>query len=376
MNKIKDEIQQEILDSIPSNPHGILNLAPRVGKTKLAISLIKRDKAKKVLWVTPSTQLRDKDIPEEFGRWKAKTFLNNTTIICYSSLEKHKGSYDVIILDEYQNITPANSTPLFDGSIKYNRIICLSGSHPKHEEKQEILDNLNLSIISKITIDEAIDKSLIADYNIYIVEVLMNDKDKIIKAGNKEKSWMQTEKESYTYLSKNILKPFFAIKRMRLIYDSPTKEFIAKQLCDNLKGRKLVFCSSIEQAERLGKGNTYHSRRDKTKLDAFLNQEIDELYCVRAGGTGFTYKNIDDLVIIQADSDKKGETTQKLARSLLEQGEEYKGNIWFICLVDTKDKSWLGEALTGFDKTKIKVIKSNELLYGIEQRNSRNTKET
>ena len=367
MNNIRDGTQQEILNTLPNPCHGLLNLAPRVGKSKICISLLKREKVKKVLWVTPSTKLRDEDIPNEFIKWKAKVLLNNADIICYASLEEYKGNYDVIVLDEYQYITESNSQPLLNGRIKYKRIIGLSGTHPKHIEKQDILDKLNLKILVKVRIDEAAEKGLIADYNINIVTCETNNVIKNIKAGNKEKTWMQTEREAYNYLSKNIFEPFFVIKRMRFIYDSLTKEMVAKRLISSLNGRKMVFCASIKQAERLGNGNTYHSKRNNVSLQKFINKEIDDLYCVNSGGVGFTYEGVDDFIIIQANSDKKGETTQKLARSLLNQENGYKGRIWFICLVDTKDRDWLKEALQDFDETKIKVIKSNELENGIKQ---------
>lgn len=284
-------------------------------KTKICLTQLKKEKVKKVLWVTPSTKLRDEDIPNEFIKWKAKVLLRNADIICYASLEEQIGEYDVIVLDEYQYITEANTQPLFDGSIKFKRIIGLSGTHPKHIEKQMILDRLRLSVVAKVDIDEAAEKGLIADYEINIVNCETDAINKNIKAGNKVKSWMQTEREAYAYLSRNIFKPFFSIKRLRLIYDSPTKEQVANKLISLIKGRKMVFCSSIAQAERLGKGNTFHSKRNDTKLQEFIRKEIDELYCVNSGGIGFTYEDVEDFIIIQANSDKKGETTQKLAEN-------------------------------------------------------------
>ena len=95
----RDLIQKQILDSLPNPAHGLLRLAPRVGKTKLGIEVLKREKAGKVLWVTPNTKLRDEDIPAEFKQWKATTYLKKTDIICYASLANHKGTYDKIILD-------------------------------------------------------------------------------------------------------------------------------------------------------------------------------------------------------------------------------------------------------------------------------------
>ena len=95
----RELIQQEILNNIPNPAHGLLQLAPRVGKTKLAINIIKREKPKKILWITPNTKLRDEDIPAEFKQWKATTYLKKTDIICYASLVNHTGNYDKIILD-------------------------------------------------------------------------------------------------------------------------------------------------------------------------------------------------------------------------------------------------------------------------------------
>ena len=98
--KSRNEIQQEIIDSLSIPSHGLLQLSPRIGKTKIGIELIKREKPKRVLWVTPNTKLRDIDIPAEFKTWKALTYLKKTDIICYASLASHKGEYDKIILDD------------------------------------------------------------------------------------------------------------------------------------------------------------------------------------------------------------------------------------------------------------------------------------
>lgn len=65
-NVEKNKIQKEIVEQIGVNPHGLLLLSPRIGKTKIGIDVIKKQKPKSILWITPSTKLRDKDIPEEF----------------------------------------------------------------------------------------------------------------------------------------------------------------------------------------------------------------------------------------------------------------------------------------------------------------------
>lgn len=60
--------------------------------------------------------------------------------------------------------------------------------------------------------------------------------------------------------------------------------------------------------------------------------------------------------MVQADSDKNGTTSQKIARTLLEQ-KNYKATIWVLCLVGTQDEKWIESALENFDKTKVEYIR-------------------
>ena len=96
----RENILKDILDKAKRNDVGTYLIAPRFGKTKVVIELIKKFKYKKILWVTPNTKLRGEDIPNEFIKWKAKTYLSKTNIVCYSSLIKQSGEYDLIVLDK------------------------------------------------------------------------------------------------------------------------------------------------------------------------------------------------------------------------------------------------------------------------------------
>lgn len=359
----REEIQQEIVDSLDNPCHGLLNLAPRVGKTKIGIDIIKKEKPKKVLWVTPNTKLRDVDIPKEFKKWKAKTFLNKTDIICYASMASHIGKYDKIILDEYQDLTENNAEPLFNGNIKYKTIIGLSGTHPKHKEKLDLYKKLKLEILSSMTIDEAVDKKLIAPYDIIVVECRLESNKKTIKAGNKKKPFLTTEANHYKYLTRLIniklfnretVPAFFYINRMRFIYNLDSKNEFAKKLLKKLKGRTLIFSGSIEKAEQMSK-YVFHSKTDDKYLNMFKEGEIDELSLVNSGGLGHTFTNVDNLIIVQVNSNKKGDGTQKIARSLVLQ-EGYKANIYILVAVDTVDESWKDKVLEDFNLDNVKHV--------------------
>lgn len=359
----KSNIQASIIDTLPSPCHGLLNLAPRVGKSKIAIDIIKRDKPKSILWVTPNAKLRDIDIPGEFKTWKALGYLKKTKIICYASLSEIKGKYDLIILDEYQDITENNSKVFFDESIIYKNIIGLSGTHPKHKEKLEIYKKLNLKILTSMSIDEAVENKLIAPYDITVIELRLDAREKNIEAGNKIKKFMQTEEAKYIYLTRlinskqysgQVVPKFFYLNRMRFIYNLKSKHEFAKKFINKLPGRTMVFTGSIAQAEDITK-YTYHSETDDKYYNAFIEEKIDLLACVNSGGIGSTYRNVDNFVIIQVNSNGKGDATQKIARSLVLQ-ENYKANIYILCVVGTVDENWKNEVLKSFNSANIKHV--------------------
>lgn len=363
MSEEKLIVQKELLETLPSPCHGLINVAPRVGKTKLTLDIIKRDRPKKILWVTPNTKLRDIDIPREYKLWKMLTYFKKTDIICYASLADHVGKYDMIVLDEYQDLTLNNAKPILNGNITYNTIIGLSGTHPKHKEKLDLYSKLNLKILVSMTIDEAVDKNLIAPYNITVVECKLDNKDKYILGGTKAKPFYQTEESRYRYLTRLInaklfsgqtVPKFLFLNRMRFIYNLKSKNEFAKKLLAKLPGRTLIFTGGIEQAENISK-YTYHSKTDDTNYVKFLNQEINELALVNSGGIGSTYRNVDNLIIVQVNSDEKGDATQKIARSLVLQ-EGYVANIYILIVVDTVDEGWKDKVLKGFNAEKIKHV--------------------
>ena len=321
------------------------------------------------MWVTPSTKLRDEDIPQEFVQWKAKSFLSKTDIICYSSLSKQEGVYDKIIFDEIQFITENNVQNFFNGKLKTRTILGLTGTMPEHKEKLDLIKKFRLTVLKDISIDDAVNKNVVADYKVKVLEVPLNDVDKNIKGGTKDKPFFTTEKAAYEYHSKNIAKMMFVrekqrlqfaiLNRLRFIYKSPTKLETAKHLIKYLKGRTLVFCGSIDHAEELSP-YTYHSKTNRDDLNLFLEGKVDLLACVNAGGTGFTYRNVDYFIIVQADSNKSGGFIQKLARSLLMQ-KDYTAEIWIICLQQTQDEVWVTNALKQLDQNKIEYVNIKNL---------------
>ena len=363
----REESYKKVRDNYKAGNSGIYVLPVRYGKTRLGIDISKINKAKSILWVTPSAKLANIDIHNEFIKWKSRSLLKNLVTSTYASLHKVIGSFDLIILDEIQFITENNSKNLLNGKLSYKTIVGLTGTLPEHEEKIEIYKKLNLNILEDITIDDAVDNDIIADYTINVIECNMDSSNRNIIAGPKAKPFKTTEAAQYDYLTKAVNKMMYSnrdmkfaiLKRMRAIYNSPTKLNLAKYLVNNLKGRKLIFSGGIEQADSLST-YTYHSKTDDKYLEEFLNGNIDTLSCVNAGGTGFTYTNVNHFIIVQANSNKSGEVTQKIGRALLKQ-KNYKAEVWVLCLLNTQDEKWVTNALKSFDATKINYINVKNL---------------
>lgn len=362
-NKEKSDLQKEIIESIKEGESGRFILAPRVGKTKMIIDIIKRDKPKgKILWVTPTTKLAEEDIPEEFVKWRAKRYIKNLETVTWKSLVKCEGHYDLVILDEEQFITENNISPLIKGELTYDRLISMTGTETKTQAKKDLYEELNLKVLYRLSLNKAVDIGMLSNYLIKVVMVEMDDKKNITveyknKTTKKTESFLTSEVKQYEYQCRRLEannSKFGILHRMHLIKNSPSKVGAAKYIINSLEGKKLIFASNTAQAEELS-DFVYHSKTDDADLQKFISGETDKIAMVNKGGTGYTYSLIDNLIVTQVDSDNNGLTSQKIARTLLKQ-EGYKATIWIICLKDTQDEVWLESTLQSFDKSKVEII--------------------
>ena len=328
------------------------------------IDIIKREKPKSILWVTPSAELAEVDIPKEFETWRAKKYLKCLTTVTWMSLNKIKGHFDLIVGDEEQFATENNCNGLLHQDfLTYNQIIFMTGTATKHDHKKDLYRQLNLKVLVDLSINQAVNIGLLANYTIKVLEVDLGT-EKNVPAGSKAKPFMTSEKAQYEYLTKVVQQAMFQrrkdskfriLNRMRAIKNSPSKFAATQELLKRIGGRRMIFAGSIKQAEALS-DYTYHSKTDNKCLNAFKSGELDELALVNAGGTGHTYKAVDHLILVQADSDKNGLTSQKISRTLLDQ-KDYKATIWIVCLLDTQDEKWVASTLENFDKNKVEYIR-------------------
>ena len=342
-NEYREELTKQLALKLAGGISGRIHLAPRFGKTRLIIQMLKYldGKVGSVLWVTPSRRLADVDIPVEFRKWEGNREILETTT--WASLPTRHGHYDLIVLDEEQCITERNAESLLNGSLRCNQLLAMTGTPTRDSAKLDIFNRLWLTTIMGLGIEEAVDKGILSEYKIHVVRLRMSEKEKAeYKALCSRIDGMLVYDNHY----KNLL-----LKRKRMLAKCETKGVEVMNLLHHLNGeskqRVVVFCPDIATANRLGKHHAYHSKaKDATALTNFILGITDVLYLVNTGSMGFTLPRVQNIILYQADSDRNGYTTQKMCRGLMNDG--VKTHIFIMQMEGTREEDWVRMTLENF----------------------------
>lgn len=368
VNEIKDKIQKEAVKSIYSTNTGstlkpkcraLLTMCTGSGKSRCALMFMDEIKAEKIALLVPTEKLRDDNWKQEYDDWGFTEYWDKTTRLCYASASKYSLSeYDLVILDECHRITELSYQFFIQNTI--HNIVALTATPPQELVKIQLISKMKLTVTYHLSIDDAVRLGIVADYNIDVIFTTLNSIDKVIKAGNKSKPFLQTELEAYNYFTKTInflingFKKDMAIYgRLRLLNDLPSKTKVAQRILEyfNMSNNKiLIFCGSINQAETLC-DNSFHSKSKDTGLKAFMKDEIKYLSCVKALNEGISIPNL-DIGMFVAFTSKELELTQRIGR-IIRWREGHKAKLIIICCKDTQDEIWLEKAMINIDKDKV-----------------------
>ena len=399
INKYKIAAQDKALGLTNYYNNIFLEWATGVGKSKIAIDIINSESKKtKVLLVVAELAHKD-NWKEEFNKWSLKDNID-ITIVTYHSLKNYSNkSFTYLILDEAHHTgTPIKLAIL--KTIKAKKVIALSATMPK--DKLKALEDIFGEFHNyEITLQNAIDKEILPEPTIYILETTLDpfDRDQIviIERGNKKKRvtyvdnfynrWKYlndkrkyphiklilntTAKEKYYHINSQVdywsklysRSKSQKAKNMMLYKGNERKKFlgslktnIAKNIAQFIGNKRhICFCNSIEQAEILNKKNAIHYRK-KNSLDIikkFNKKKINSLYTVGMLQEGQNLTDIEVGIIIQLDGVERG-FIQKFGRSL-----RAKNPIQFIIVIKhTKDEDFLKNVMEEIDSKYINFITS------------------
>lgn len=371
LHEVKDKIQREAQELWEKNNYkGLIALCTGAGKSKIAVNIVSDPKySGKWLLVVPTEKLRDTNWKEEFKKWKQLKDYNRLDRTCYASLKNiNLLDYEGVVLDESHNVTSANTEVFMNLSkeqLNNLKILCLTATPPNDDEKKDILYNkLGCKVILKISLDEGVKLGIVSPYRITVVEGYLDDTKKTIETGGGGKKWLSTEFAIYQYKSRNITKmrfsgkpvpKFMYLDRMRFIYNLPSKTENAKKILSKIdkNERTILFCGSIEQAEKLCE-NTWHSKSKIDTLSLFKKKKINQLATVKIINEGENIPDVDNILIVQLDSNALN-LIQRIGRAVrLREG--HVANIFILTTMQTQDESWVEKALENFDRNNINYV--------------------
>jgi len=403
VNHLKSIIQDEALTAWKNNDYkGLIVMATGVGKSRIPIKYITDNLNYSSIIVVPTEKLRDDNWKEEFIKvHESTTQYNSIERQCYASIGNIKElAFSFVLLDEAHNITENNVKFFENNSI--SDIMALTATVPTDAIKLQLLENLGLTIVYELSLDDAIKLRLVSPYEITIVETTLDNSYSYIKSGNKDKAFSSTESKAYSYVNEkidkieprvNLPKPVdnfeggfgyvddsigrqrgltdkerksldnLIMKRMRIIYNSYAKLQVAKEIKKLISDKRTIFfCGSISQADEIC-DYSYHSKsRDDSSLIQFINEEQNQLSCVDSLNEGMNIPNVDCAVILQCNS-KETSLIQRIGR-IVRYRQGHVAKIIIIICKNTVDEKWLNSALSNLDVNKIKRISYSDLKVG------------
>ena len=367
--KTRDEIQAEAVECIEAfRGHTVIDVSPRVGKTKIAIDYCNKSKQKNILLVYPENTL--KSVWEsETKKWNLSakvTYINKVSLPKVKSFD----NFDLIIVDEIHTLSPNNIKLL---SKVTPHILGLSGSL-SDDTLTTLRYDLNLETAFAYSIEQAINDGIISDYEINIHYTDLNTTDKYIDAGGKVKKFKTTEAEQYKYLTRSFAKfkekelyePFpsnikaknikmaIARQRKQLLATCKTKINKAKELISE-EERCIVFTAYTETADKLTKFS-YHSKSKGDELDQFQAKRINKLSVINMANAGVTFVDLKTAIFHHTTTNPETAIQKALRTMNLDPKTNKKAVIHMVVVRDTVDENWVLSSIKMFNPNKIKIF--------------------
>ena len=362
---VRNEIQLRATSSIIKyNYNGILLVAPRVGKSKIIIDALLESDFESITIIAPYNSILD-SWRTEISKW-GESLSDRIKLVNQRSLKpEHKS--DILICDECHRLSENQVKNI--NSLNFPNILGATGTLSSSSRKT--IKPLLKKTIFKYSIREAIEDRIIANYNITVVTLPLNNKDKYVESGTKKKRFFTTEEGQYSYLTKQFnkfrilahknpklenIKYAYAGKRSRFIYSSKSKLELANKVIESVPGKKLIFSVLTDIADKLSNKSYHskiHSKERELNLQEFKEGKFNKLSVCGMLSMGFTDKNLKIGIFHQLQSSEE-EAQQKIMRMCNYVAEGVDAEIYILAYENTVDIDWVHKALEPFDKSKIK----------------------
>lgn len=364
-----------------NNCRGTLEMATGTGKTRIALLAAHAELTMNpdalIVIATVTETMRDTDWPDEMELCGLGYLKEKTIRCCWVSLPKLKIARDVdlFIADEIHHLTSRHFGFLHNETYKIFRLMGLTAMVPDkdgwdRDVEKWLLINSIAPVVFKVSLEQAIDLHIVADFEITTLLVDLDENDKFLEVKTKTRSWKTTEAQQYINLTQALQKATVASKRdkskegwkfacinrrVQFLSNLRQKIILARNVLKHIlkEGeRTLIFCGSIAQSVELCGKQVYNSETNDEQLSRFQAKEISYLGVCQALNEGKNINELDQILVVQLNS-KELNIIQRIGR-VVRWREGHKAKVIILVARNTADEQWYREATSSFDKRRIK----------------------
>jgi superfamily II DNA or RNA helicase len=354
-DKLQNQFVDQGLEFFKTNSKGYYNLAMRFGKCKTTIDLMRKVIAPHatVLIAYPDNKLKE-TWQSECEQWGYHN--PNITYVNFSSLKKHvTHCFDMFVIDEFHSCSENERDYAHEIMENCTYTVGLSGTVSGDTDME-----WDFQEIASYTTDDGIKDGILADYQVSVHRVNLDNTVKVKDKNGK----LKTEKQKYDAYGWVIDKikqsggnfMHLALARNRLSLSSIGKIKHVKRLLNKLSDKRVVvFTGLAKVADDLGIPSYHSKSKDDLGYVRFQSEEHNHLALAAMGKMGVTYKNLDSVILLNFTYNAE-ETSQILNRAIKLDYKNKVADLHIICLNELPELRKIKESLSMLDQTKIKYI--------------------
>ncbi len=354
-NELQTKFVNQGLKFLKKHGKGYFNLAMRFGKCKTTIELLKKlvsDDAI-ILIAYPDNKLK--------ATWESECELwgysnPNITYVNFSSLKKYtEYAFDMFIIDEFHSCSDNERDLCHEIMNNCDYTLGLSGTVSSDTDML-----WDFSEIASYTTDDGIQDGILADYQITVHMIGLDDN---VKTPDK-KGKLKTEKQryaGYTWVIESLKRQganfmHLALSRNRLSLSSLGKMNYLKVLLNKISDKRvLVFTGLASVADSIGIPSYHSKSKDDSAYTGFQEKKHNHLALAAMGKMGVTYTDLDSVILLNFTYNAE-ETSQILNRAIKLDYSGKKADLHIICLNEAPEVKKLKESLSMLNQEKIKYI--------------------
>lgn len=302
----RDDLQDYAAKRLEREKRLIAQWCTGSGKSRILLKFLESHPDFKCLILVPETNNIENWL-YEFRKFGMDA--GNTSIMCYASFHKQAETrWDIVCFDEMPHVDTEKRLAICD-SVSADYILALGAVITEDERNalEYIYGKFEKMVLS---LEFAIKNKLLPSPTIKVLHLALDDKY--------PKFWYKgrqyTAKQRYDYIERKLesakqtyqlaankynLNRMLRLGNERKRFLGELKEDAIRRLCDALsmkKRRFLCFCSSIDQANKIGLDHAFTSETPASMrlLERFNNHEIDSLFVV---GKLIEGQNLNDIEV-------------------------------------------------------------------------------